>query len=592
LIYQGNVNQAQNINIAGGTFQVQNGITDLGQSTINVSPKQFTAGLLEGRIAANSLGGFSGTAPNTGVGRPDTDTGGIRLSPRMGLTGRTGGGNYWGNDETWVYTGEFFDADGRFAFAESIDDAVRVKIDGVQVLANDQWQTATSTGRTDGLVTNNGDGALVVGNLRPGANGSADADNNYGMGPAGDGWHTIEIRFANGGGGAGALGDTNATGWGGGDNDSYTRKGFGLMSDLVLVPSPEEGQPPVVSLNGNDYALPIEPGLESGPTLFRVATAGTGGRVDIGTGSTLRAGSITGADLVSFSGAGRLELSANGAVSSRVDTISSLGDNNGLGVILVGESDTLTVGSLQLPGGGLNTFEKAGPGTLIISGSLAGSAAGTTPSNLRTDALNVTAGTLLVNSTLRADIEAGSALGAGRVTVTGATSRIGGTGTLGGPLTVNNGGTVAPGELVGTLTTGDLTLSGGRLEIQLNNANAHDILRVNGTVNLTNSSLVTSLLSTSGGAVGDIFYILINDLSDPIQGTFNGMANGSSFVQNGNTYSISYFANFADDIAARSLTGGNDIALQLMAIPEPTTFASLASGIGLLMGLRRFRRRS
>jgi hypothetical protein len=70
------------------------------------------------------------------------------------------------------------------------------------------------------------------------------------------------------------------------------------------------------------------------------------------------------------------------------------------------------------------------------------------------------------------------------------------------------------------------------------------------------------------------------------------MANGSSFVQNGNTYSISYFANFADDIAARSLTGGNDIALQLMAIPEPTTFASLASGIGLLMGLRRFRRRS
>jgi hypothetical protein len=261
-------------------------------------------------------------------------------------------------------------------------------------------------------------------------------------------------------------------------------------------------------------------------------------------------------------------------------------------VLLVGEGDTLTVGTLQLPGGGLSSIEKTGPGTLVISGSLAGATGGITPSNLRTDALNVTAGTLLVNSLLRADVEAGSALAAGRVTVTGATSRIGGTGTLAGPLTVNNGGTIAPGNSVGTLTTGNLTLSGGRLEIELNNANAYDILKVNGTVNITNSSLVTSLLSSSGGSVGDIFYILINDLNDEIQGTFQGMANNSTFTQNGNSYMISYFANFSDDAALRSLTGGNDIALQLMAIPEPTTYASLMSGIGLLMGLRRFRRRS
>jgi hypothetical protein len=277
-----------------------------------------------------------------------------------------------------------------------------------------------------------------------------------------------------------------------------------------------------------------------------------------------------------------------------VDTISSLADNSGLGVILVGESDTLNVGTLQLPGGGTSSFEKAGPGTLVISGSLAGSAVGTTPSNLRTDALNVTAGTLLVNSLLRADVDAGSALTAGRVTVSGSTTRIGGNGTLAGPLTVNNGGTIAPGNAAaGQLTTGDLTLSAGRLEIEINSVNVHDVLRVNGAVNIANSTLVTSLLSVPSGNVGDIFYILINDLNDPIVGTFNGMPNGSTFAQNGNEYSISYFANYADDPALRSLTGGNDIALQLLvAIPEPTTYASLVSGLGLLMGLRRFRRRS
>jgi autotransporter-associated beta strand protein len=302
LIYQGNVNQTQNLNIAGGTFEVQNGITDLGQSTISVAAKRFTPGLLEGRIANGDLNGAGGTEPNPGIGRPDSDTGGIRLSPRMGLTGRTGGGDYWGNEETWVYTGEFFDADGRFAFAESIDDRVRVRIDGVQVLANDQWQTATSTGRTDGLVTNNGDGNLRVGDLRPDANGSADPDSNFGMGPGGDGWHTIEIRFANGGGGAGALGDTGATGWGGGDDATYMKKGFGLMADLIRETSADPNVPGPISLNGNDYALPIEPGLESGPTLFRVAAAGTGGRIAIASGSTLRAGSITGGDIVTFAG--------------------------------------------------------------------------------------------------------------------------------------------------------------------------------------------------------------------------------------------------------------------------------------------------
>jgi hypothetical protein len=56
---------------------------------------------------------------------------------------------------------------------------------------------------------------------------------------------------------------------------------------------------------------------------------------------------------------------------------------------------------------------------------------------------------------------------------------------------------------------------------------------------------------------------------------------------------ISYRANFNEaNPLGSAFSGGNDIALQLMAIPEPGTWATLMSGLGMLMGLQRFRRRS
>ena len=45
-----------------------------------------------------------------------------------------------------MYTGQFFDADGSFSFAENIDDSVLIRIDGVQRLTNGTWDTATTTG--------------------------------------------------------------------------------------------------------------------------------------------------------------------------------------------------------------------------------------------------------------------------------------------------------------------------------------------------------------------------------------------------------------------------------------------------------------
>ena len=88
----------------------------------------------------------------------------------------------WGSNQTWVYTGQFFDADGFFAFAENIDDSVQIFIDGVLRLTNAGFNVPTTTGST----TSN----------------PAGGTQDFGMGPLGDGWHNIEIRMQNGGGAA------------------------------------------------------------------------------------------------------------------------------------------------------------------------------------------------------------------------------------------------------------------------------------------------------------------------------------------------------------------------------------------------------
>ena len=97
--------------------------------------------------------------------------------------------------ETIVYTGEFFDNDGVFSFAENIDDGVRIYIDGVLVLDDYNWNHVTTTAITDGLSS----GANQA-NTNP-SGGTV----NFGMGANGDGWHTFEVRMANGGGGEGAV---------------------------------------------------------------------------------------------------------------------------------------------------------------------------------------------------------------------------------------------------------------------------------------------------------------------------------------------------------------------------------------------------
>jgi hypothetical protein len=58
----------------------------------------------------------------------------------------------------------------------------------------------------------------------------------------------------------------------------------------------------------------------------------------------------------------------------------------------------------------------------------------------------------------------------------------------------------------------------------------------------------------------------------------------------GDVFKVSYTANaLSDEFEPGS---GQDIAVQIFsAVPEPGSFATVLSGLGLLLGLQRFRRR-
>ncbi|BCX48052.1 hypothetical protein HAHE_19600 [Haloferula helveola] len=198
-------------------------------------------------------------------------------------------------------------------------------------------------------------------------------------------------------------------------------------------------------------------------------------------------------------------------------------------------------------------LKKIGPASLTLAE--AGNYSGET---------QVLAGTLLANNLF------GSATGASDVTVfDGAT--LGGTGAVGGGLvTVNPGAKIAPGASVGALTvSGALAMSSGselEMEIDGTPANQHDVLQVNGSVQLGGALLLDLGYAPT---IGDSFVIIENDGADPVVGTFSdGAAVSATFGGGTHFFLIDYSAGDGNDVGLAAVSGF-DHAVALTGLTGP-----------------------
>jgi autotransporter-associated beta strand protein len=247
---------------------------------------------------------------------------------------------------------------------------------------------------------------------------------NIGMGPNGDGWHAIELRFRNGIGGAGP---TPANGF----NNNY-----GLGLNLAGM----------TALDGAVYSRPVDPGVG---TLFRTPLSAKG-ILQVEGGATLNVLTITNTALlavsaVAGSGGSTVNLvDAGQASASQIDGIQVAG-TTGSATLSTTAASSLTVGNVTLAGGTTLNYNGAA-NRLVITG-------------------NATGGT--INSTGAAGVSfnspgpqaAGSIIagnggltkeGTGRLTLTAACTYAGATTVNGGTLEVASGSGGPEGALPAT----------------------------------------------------------------------------------------------------------------------------------------------
>jgi autotransporter-associated beta strand protein len=316
---------------------------------------------------------------------------------------------------------------------------------------------------------------------------------------------------------------------------------------------------------------------------FAGVISGSGGIVKQGSGSLVLenantySGATTIADgILALAGAGSIANSSSvnlTSANSRFEiqgttgaTIQTLAGVAGSQVELVEERLTVANGSTTFAG--------------VINGSGGG--------------LTLAAGTLILTGT---SIFGGDTIVGGTLQVDGAllssATTVNSGGTLAGGGIVNNvhvasGGTLAPGASAGTLTTGNVSISGGTLAIELGGTNValYDRVNVTGTVSLANATLAGSLINgfNPEAAGGATFTVIDNDGTDAVTGTFNGLAEGASFSFGGSLFTISYVGGTGNDVVltvavndgpvntlpgAQTVEANNDLAIAGLAVSDP-----------------------
>jgi autotransporter-associated beta strand protein len=281
--------------------------------------------------------------------------------------------------------------------------------------------------------------------------------------------------------------------------------------------------------------------------------AGTAGAI-INTGGS-RTLYVTNTAATTISGIVSLSDAAATGRTLTVDVASTAGTTTISGVIqdYIGANGSGT-------GGVAGSLIKADSGALTLSGD-----------DTYTGTTTVSGGTLIVS---------GSLSGAGAVTVnSGAT--LAGYGEIAGPVTVSKNGTLAPAATASTTGTdtfgGSLTLSGtSTVALNLNPGASTpiDFLNVSGALSIgSNDSLTVALLGTATAGTSFEFATA-------------GSITGSSFAN------VTLTGYNASSLTASVVESGGDIlTLDLVAIPEPRTWAMFLGGFISLVIYQRSRRR-
>lgn len=231
--------------------------------------------------------------------------------------------------------------------------------------------------------------------------------------------------------------------------------------------------------------------------------------------------------------------------------------------ITIGSANNATF-SGRLTGAG--TFVKSGAGVQTLTGT-----------NTNTGTIQISAGTLLINGQ-----------GSSSASVNGGI--LGGVGQVGGDVTVSNTGTLAPGQSAGMLGVNNLTLSGTgstlAMELGGTGSGQYDQVNVTGAVNLDGNGTLDLTLLSFTPAVNDLFFLVLNDSADAINGTLFNLAQDATFLAAGYEWQISY----TGDSGTNTFSGaGNDLVI--MAVPEPGAVLLCGLGLALLLGGANRRRR-
>jgi hypothetical protein len=501
-------------------LKINSGTVNFGNNIISGQKPSTVAGINEYFASGAFYEGPIAGRPNS-YNVPDS----IQLEPRRANQapgningnppGQGGNPPGWTENSTYIYSGQIlvpdngapFDGIGHVAFYMRFAESVSLKIDGVTRMRDTTGNNATSSGDIQ---------------LTPG-------------------WHDIEMRF---GAGTGEVGPN--TGWASAPPNQFadeTFAAFGYQTDASLGFDSDSSFNGAANFNcTTDLGRYFAPRDNGSLNMFRVATGNESGVVNVAAGATVTAGGVI--DLVGMNMAGNatVNLSNTATHTGSVNTLSAGGSAGEVNTITLGANNTLNVQGMKVAGGTI--FNKNGAGTLRIAQLPGVPTAAFLNAHDFADGseIHINAGNMIINSL--------GLSGTGAVIV-GAGATLGGTGSITGAVTVSASGRIAPGDGIGTLRVGALSLHNSVLMLE-GGANGLDQIRVNPDEMADRFSLsgnnIINLTDVGGLSWGD--YVIID------QNNLTPVANAASFFSIGNHPAGVFPSIFVDE--------NNDIVLHMV----------------------------